>query len=193
MHSSLQQTLLMSILLFIVIRASPFPNPQNNVITPVENPAMGNQINSLSPLPEYKAEEYDKKESNHKKDLSEIMANNLDVVMVNQIVKRLSQDGLSSEEIISLARNGTQIELQEAKHRTYLAQHPIDQIKREENDQASKKIEPLVEQIEQHFNSIAHDPSKVKENLAEINRLRTEAFPLVRLIISNAAFNSTRS
>ncbi|EGG07932.1 uncharacterized protein MELLADRAFT_105428 [Melampsora larici-populina 98AG31] len=195
MHSSsLQQTLLMVILLVTVICASPFPNPQNDVNTPVENPTLANQINSSPPPTEQKTEDEENKEpADHKKALSELISNNIDVARLNQIVKKLSQNELSSEEIIGLAQNGTKIEFQQTKHRTYLSEHPLDQSKREENDQASEKLGPIIEQIQQHFNDIANDPSQVKPNLAEIIRLRSEALPLAMIIISNVLSNGTRT
>ncbi|KAH9821550.1 secreted protein [Melampsora americana] len=203
---SLQHTIVIVILIATVLctisSATPFPDPQNSMASTVDSPKDDNSTASspqetpsqTPPQHEHEAHHHATNATHHHKTrVSETKAINHDVAIVDDIVKRLAQDGLSSQEIIRLAHNGTSTEIKEAKHRHYLAYHPFEESKRAESLDALKKIAPIIDQINANFNATAATPSDVKPHLAEINRLRTEGRPYAMTIIANAASNMTRA
>ncbi|EGG06296.1 uncharacterized protein MELLADRAFT_87365 [Melampsora larici-populina 98AG31] len=207
---SLQRTIVIVILaattLCTITSATPFPDPQSTMATTADSPKDDNstasspsdtaqQTPSQTP-PEHDHETHHRatNATHHRKTrASETKAINHDVAIVDDILKRLAQDGLSSQDIIRLAHNGTSTEIKEAKHRHYLAYHPFEESKRAKSLDALKKIAPIIDQINANFNATAATPSDVKPHVAEINRLRTEGHPYAMTIIANAASNMTRT
>lgn len=207
---SLQHTIVSVILvataLCTITSATPFPEPQSSMAAPVDSPKDDNSTASSPPetarqTPSQTPPDHDHETHHrapnathrHKTRASETRAINRDVAIVDDILKRLAQDGLPSQDIVRLAHNGTYTEIKEAKHRHYLAYHPFEESKRAESLDALKKIAPMIEQINANFNATAATPSDVKPHVAEINRLRAEAHPYAMTIIANAASNTTRA
>lgn len=87
-------------------------------------------------------------DSDHgKTNASELKGIKHDISVVDDILLQLAKGGLSPKQIRDYGRNGTNTEVEEAQHRSYLASHVTDSSKKEESTRALARLKPIIIQI----------------------------------------------